>query len=341
MSTTSSQTPLTPERIMQMAWGYAPPLAIEAAIHLGVFDGLDGHAKSAEQIAAETRCSLRGITALLNLQVGLGLLEKTAGGSYHLTPESRTFLISSKPSFQGGLFRHMSNQLIPKWLELTKVVQTGKPVSTVNDPSDGSEFFMKFVEDIFPMSYPSARLLAEHLGTDNASTPITVLDLAAGSGVWGIALSQKSPNVRVRAVDWPRVLEVTRRVVERFGLSDRYSFAAGDLSDADFGAGHQIATLGHILHSEGETRSRALLRKTFKALAPGGTIAIAEFLVNKDRTAPAGSLIFALNMLVNTADGSTYSFEEIKDWLEEAGFTQARLLPSPGPSPLILANRPK
>ncbi len=341
MSATSSQTPLTPERILQMAWGYAPPLAIEAAIRLGVFDALDGLPKTAEGIAADTHSSLRGITALLNLQVGLGLLKKTADGRYALTPESETFLVSSKPGFHGGMFRHMSSQLMPQWLHLTEVVRTGKPATTVNDPSDGSEFFIKFVEDIFPMSYPSARLLAEHLGTDNVATPISVLDLAAGSGVWGIALAQKSPNVSVRAVDWPRVLDVTRRVVQRSGLSDRYTFAAGDLSDADFGAGHQIATLGHILHSEGETRSRALLQKTFQALAPGGTIAIAEFLVNEDRTAPTGSLIFALNMLVNTTDGNTYSFDEIKRWLEDAGFVQARLLPAAGPSPLILANRPQ
>ena len=81
-----------------------------------------------------------------------------------------------------------------------------------------------------------------------------------------------------------------------------------------------MATLGHILHSEGRERSRALLTKTFHALAPGGTIAIAEFLVNADRTGPLNALFFAVNMLVNTDSGDTYSFEEISSWLEEAGF---------------------
>jgi hypothetical protein len=112
------------------------------------------------------------------------------------------------------------------------------------------------------------------------------------------------------------------------------------LSSADFGSGHNVATLGHILHSEGETRSRSLLRKVYEALAPGGTIAIAEFLVNEDRTGPAGSLFFAANMLVNTDEGDTFSFGEIRDWLTEAGFTDARLLEAPGPSPLVLATKP-
>lgn len=172
------------------------------------------------------------------------------------------------------------------------------------------------------------------------NSPVSVLDLAAGSGVWGIALAQSAPHVRVRAVDWPQVLPVTRRTAERFGVGDRISFSEGDLQEADFGSGNHVATLGHILHSEGEQRSRALLKKTFRALAPGGTIAIAEFLVNADRTGPLSGLIFAVNMVVNTETGNTYSFEEIREWLTEAGFVDARQLPAPGPSPLILANKP-
>jgi ubiquinone/menaquinone biosynthesis C-methylase UbiE len=169
---------------------------------------------------------------------------------------------------------------------------------------------------------------------------VRVLDLAAGSGVWGIALAQSSPNVHVTAVDWPDVIAVTRKVAARFGMEDRFSFIAGDLLEADFGADHNVATLGHILHSEGPDRSRALVQKTFRALSSGGTIAIAEFLVNADRTGPVNGLFFAVNMLVNTENGDTYSFEEIASWLTEAGFFNARTVEAPGPSPLILATKP-
>jgi len=128
--------------------------------------------------------------------------------------------------------------------------------------------------------------------------------------------------------------------VARFGLTGQFSFVEGDLQQADFGTGHSVATLGHILHSEGIERSKALLMKTFNALASGGTIAIQEFLVNADRTGPLGGLIFAVNMLVNTDCGDTFSFEEISGWLSEAGFVDARTLDSHGPSPLILATKP-
>lgn len=337
---TPAAKPVTPERIAQIAWGYTPPLMIEAAIHHRVFDVLDAGPKTVDEVAAATGASVRGLRGIMNALVGLELLAKEGGDRYALTPESAAFLVQGKPGFQGGIFKHISRQLIPGWLHLSEVVGTGKPATAVNQEGEGQAFFEQFVEDIFPMSYPAAQALGDALGIAGASEPVAVLDLAAGSGVWGIALAQKSPQVRVTAVDWPNVLAVTRRVAERFGLGDRFRYVAGDLDAADFGTGYDIATLGHILHSEGEARSRALLKKTFAALKPGGTIAIAEMVPNEERTAPPFPLIFAVNMLINTEEGDTYPFGEIAGWLREAGFTQARTLDAPGPSPLILATKP-
>jgi hypothetical protein len=122
-------------------------------------------------------------------------------------------------------------------------------------------------------------------------------------------------------------------------VADRFRFAGGDLFAADFGGQHDLAVLGHILHTEGEERSRQLLSKVFATLAPGGTIAIAEWLVNETRTAPPHSLMFAVNMLLHSSDGDTFSFEEISSWLSQAGFHSPRLLDAPGVSSLILATK--
>jgi ubiquinone/menaquinone biosynthesis C-methylase UbiE len=351
MTRLSIPTPaqVTPERIMQFAWGYVPPLVLEAAIRHRVFDTLDEGPKSVSEVSAATGASERGLAAIMNALVGLGFLAKNERAVYSLTPESAAFLVSTKPAFQGGMIRHCSEHLIPRWLNLNEVVATGLPVSAVNQEDSGSDFFQNFVNDIFPQSYPAAKALAQHFNANGQSietlaqplrVPIRVLDLAAGSGVWGIALAQSSERIHVTAVDWPGVIPVTQKTVARFGLSGRFTFVEGDLQQADFGDGHNLATLGHILHSEGEKRSRALLARTFESLAPGGTIAIAEFVVNADRTGPVNALFFAVNMLVNTDTGDTYSFEEISSWLTEAGFINPRTLESPGPSPLILATKP-
>jgi hypothetical protein len=336
----STSAPVTPERIMQFGWSYVPTMVLEAAIRHRVFDVLDAGPKTVKETAVATGASERGLRAIMNVLVGLNFLAKTDGQRYALTPESETFLVSTKPSFQGGILKHTSEQLVPKWLQLNEIVGSGRPATSVNQEGSGSDFFQKFVVDIFPMSYPSALALAKHLELGKSGAAVRVLDLAAGSGVWGIALAQSSDHVVVTDVDWVEVLPATRETVARFGLTERFKFVAGDLLTADFGSGYNVATLGHILHSEGEARGRSLLRKTFEALAPGGTIAIAEFLVNEDRTGPVMSLFFAANMLVNTDNGDTFSFGEIGAWLTEAGFTNARLLEVPGPSPLILATKP-
>jgi ubiquinone/menaquinone biosynthesis C-methylase UbiE len=333
------KNPVTPERIMQFAWGYAPTLIIQAAVQHHVFDLLDESPKSIKELARKNGASARGLTAIANALVGFGLLTR-AGDRYRLTPESAAFLVSNKPGYLGALYNHMSQQILPKWVQLPEVVRSGKPADLVNEPKRGAQFFAQFVEAIFPMSYMAARALGEHLQISKTKKPISVLDIATGSGVWGIALAEQSKLVSISGVDWPEVLKITKKVAKKRGVGDRLKMIPGDLLKVDFGTGHQVATLGHILHSEGRERSRQLLRKVFKALESGGTIAIAEFMPNDTRTGPPAPLIFAVNMLVNTTAGDTFTFAEMSQWLREAGFTKPRQLEVGGVSPLILATKP-
>src|ERR1700685_3238075 len=219
--TTSVAAPVTPERIMQFAWGYVPPLLLEAAIQHRIFDVLDSGPKTLAEVHKETGASERGLSSVMNALLGLDFLAKDKQGRFSLTPESAAFLVSTKPGFMGGMIRHGSEQLIPQCLHLNEIVATGQPAASVNQEGPGSDFFQRFVDDIFPLSYPAAQTLSRHLSTNGSAAPVRVLDLAAGSGVWGIAQAQGSEQVSVTAVDWPDVIPVTRRTVTRFGLADR------------------------------------------------------------------------------------------------------------------------
>jgi 3-hydroxy-5-methyl-1-naphthoate 3-O-methyltransferase len=332
---------VTPQRIMQFAWGFAAPLVIDAALRHRVFDVLDSGPKTVAELAGATGASARGLRAILDALVGLELLTRQAD-RYAITPESSTFLVSSKPLFHGGLIKHLNRQISENWKKLPQIVASGKPATEVNDTEAGADFFREFVEDLFPMNFPAAKALADHLAQagGDANRPLKVLDLAAGSGVWGIAIAQRLPQARITAVDWPKVAQVTQDVARRHGVGDRLTTLPGDLLEVDFGRGYNVATLGHILHSEGEARSRRLLAKVFDALAPGGTIAIAEFMPNDDRTGPPIPLLFGVNMLVHTQEGDVFTFPQLATWLREAGFKDARKLEAPAPSPLILATSP-
>jgi SAM-dependent methyltransferase len=331
---------VTPQRLMELSFAYAPPLIISAAVSNRVFDSLEDGAKTAEQVAEKTGASARALRILMNALIGLGLLKKDRQAKYSLTPESAAFLLSKNPGTHAGFFGTIAPNIISRWLRLSDIVREGRPTVAVNQETEGTEFFSQLVENIIPLSYPSAQRLADHLKLAKAKNEIRALDIGAGSGIWGIALTQKSPQVRVTAVDWAGMIPTTKRITQKFGVGARFNYIEGDMLEANFGTGYDIVTLGHILHSEGEDRSRKLLAKTFRALKSGGTVAIAEWLVNDDRTKPLPSLMFAVQMLVNTEKGDTFSFNEIKGWLEEAGFKKVRKLGAPGPSPLILATKP-
>jgi len=339
MSASSTPT-VRPDRIMEMVWGYAPPIILATAVQLRVFDELDRGPKTITELAKATGNSERGLRILANALVGFQFLSKSSDSRYALTPESAAFLVSSKPGFLGKFAEMSGLKMIQTWLPLPEVVRTGKPNTAINQQDSGEGFFQELVEPIFAMSYPATQVAAQALRISEAKSPIKILDIGAGSGVWGIGLAQQSSQVRVTAQDLPGVLDVTRQMATRFGLADRFSYLPGDFHAMDFGTGYNLVTLGHILHMESVDQNRQLLKKAASALAPKGTVVISEFLVNPDRSGPPMGLIFAVNMLAHTDHGDTFSFEEISGWLKEAGLVNPRKIEPGGPVGLVLADRP-
>lgn len=337
MATTAHSS--IPDRLLQIAWGFAPVLIIQSALQNRLFDVLERRPLALPAIAKAAGVSGRGAKAVLNALVGLQLLKKQ-GERYSLTPESRTFLVASSRQYYGAYFRHMAAQLMPQWLNLPEITKTGLPTLETNQETSGSEHFAKFVDALFNLSFGVATKVGEHLGVRKCKAPLTVLDIGAGSGVWGIALAQLSVKVAIRAVDFPKVLKITRQFAERWKVTERMVTVPGDFIEADFGKGHQVAALGHILHSEGPARIKTLLKKVYNSLAPGGTIVIQEFVPSNDRMGPPPALIFAVNMLVNTRAGDTYTFKEISQWLKAAGFIKMRQFDAGSVSPVILATKP-
>lgn len=326
-------------QLREIAWGFGPALVAETALKLGLFDCLERTPSDVPALSAYTGCSERGLRATLNVLVGIGLLNIDSSGRFTLTATSRALLVSTKPDFQGGALQNIS-ETIRIWLRLTEAVRTGMPVANFEQECSTGTHWKESVEGLFRLNYPATVVLARKLNLKYAGRPIRVLDVAAGSGVWGIGLAKASQFVRVTAIDRAPVLEVASRIAKNRGVEDQVLLVPGDVHTVDLGSGYDVIVMGHILHSEGEKRSRDLLIKAFNAVRPGGSIVIADFLVNNDRSAPLLSLLFAVWMLLTTENGETFSFEEIDLWLRDAGFSETELVAAPAPSPLIIARRP-
>ena len=143
---------VTPERLMELGFAYAPPLIISAGVSNKVFDSLEHGGKTSEQIAEETGASARALQILMNALVGLDLLKKNRQGKYSLTQESAAFLLNNRPGTHAGFFGTITPQLISRWLRLSDIVRKGRPAVAVNQETEGTEFFSQLVENIIPMS---------------------------------------------------------------------------------------------------------------------------------------------------------------------------------------------
>ena len=168
----SKKKQVTPERLMQFGFAYAPPLIIGAAVTNKVFDTLESGGKTIEQVSKTTGASQRGLRAIMNALVGLELLKKDRQGKYSLTPESEAFLVSGKPGTLAGFFAMAKTHIVPDWLHLNEAVKTGAPPIALNRETQGPQFFSVLVENIIPMSYPAATALGQALNLTKRREPV-------------------------------------------------------------------------------------------------------------------------------------------------------------------------
>lgn len=323
-----------PELIFKTYWGFAASKALAVAVELDLFTAIHNRHNSAEKLSKHLKTPLRSIHILLDALVGVGLLTKSKL-AYLLTAESKTYLVKSEPHYLGHIFSRMDDNF-KLWPHLSEVVKAGKHVNGV-DYATKVQFYSQLARDIFPTSYASSIQAAKKLGIGKSLKGLKVLDIACGSGAWGIAFALADKTVRVTAQDYPEVLDVTRQYIKRFRLDNQYSFLPGDLHQVDFGKSQYDAIwLGHICHCLGELDSRKLLKKCFEALKPGGRLLIGEFVPNDLRTADSVTLLFALQMLLDTPSGDVFSLKEFKRWLGLTGFKKVSALKALYPASVVI-----
>ena len=335
--------PVAPDRIMQMAWGFALTRALSTSLELELFRHVAEGKRTPAELSKACAATPRGVAMLVDALVGVGLLLRAGAGReapVSLAPDTDLFLVKGKPSYLGDFVLFHSSFIDAQWRSLTPTVRTGRPPVALDRPAEGVPVWHQLVDSLFALGFRAAQQVGRELEARHPGKALRLLDVAAGSGVWGIGAATTNPRLRATFQDLPETLTHATRWVERMGLGDRADYLPGDLRETDFGtARFDAAILGHICHSEGAEASRRLFAKVARALTPGGTIVVVEFVPNPDRNGPSLPLLFALNMLVNTTEGDTFTFPEYAAWLAAAGFRDVRQVDAPAPSPLIFATK--
>jgi SAM-dependent methyltransferase len=321
--------------ILGKARGFWEARILMTAAELDVFSLLQDAPKTAEQICTELSSDRRGTEALLNALVSLRLLVKE-NGAFRTRPGFEEALSLSAPETVLPMILHMA-QLWNRWGRLTEIVLGGKESQSVEAAERDAEGVKAFIGAMHTIGRGMARGVISRL---DLSDRRNMIDVGGGSGVYTIAALRAAPQMCATVFDRPLVTEIAREKIDEEGLLDRVTLVSGDFYNDPLPGGHDLALLSAVIHQNDSAQNLALYRKVFDALMPGGTVVIRDHVMSDDHTEPVAGALFAINMLVNTPGGSTYSFGEIGEDLKTAGFTDPKLLHRGEMDSLVTARRP-
>ncbi len=326
---------VSPDKIMQYVRGHWAAATLSAAVAHSIFTHLESGRATPEAIAKGGGLSLRGVEALLDALVGMALVERTGDG-YRNTREASAYLVEGKPGYLGAIARRSLHDL-DAWKTLPEAVRAGGAGERAF-PTDGDDpRWKEQVAFLAPLAVPPAEAAVRRLGFTRAGAR-AVLDVGGGSGIFTTVLLRANPAARATQVDFPSVNAFAKRFVAALGVGDRFQTIDGDYHEVELGeAAYDVVVLSHVSHLEGRAGNAALFPRLRRALKPGGTLVINDFVVDDGREGPSGALLFHVHALLYSREGATYRMSDYRTWLGEAGFIEIGAEPAPGGMTLIFA----
>jgi len=293
---------------------------ILSASELDFFSKLDGNFVSAKELAEMSDLDERATTRILDCLVTYDLLEKE-NNRYRAT-EKGSQLSSLNRESRLPMVKHM-NHIWNNWSRLTDVIKKGtnpylRPVVDSESKADRNAF-------IGAIHVAASHISTKIADTYNLSDFKKLLDIGGGSGAYTIAFLKKNPQLNAVIFDLKDVIPITKEIIRENNFQDRVKFVVGNFYVDDLPPGCDIALLSAIIHQNSPQQNVELYRKIYQALDPGGTLIIRDHVMDESRTSPPAGALFALNMLVNTQAGDTYTFMEVKNTLNIAGFIEVKL----------------
>jgi len=318
-----------PGIVFDMLLSYQRTAALRTAVELDVFRAIGEGPGDAASIAKQCAISERGARILCDFLTINGILLKE-GAHYKHTATSATFLDPRSPVCIASTARFLGDPaLVEPFNHLAEIVRSGHTsLEGEGTVEPDNPVWVSFAESMAPLAALSAPGLAAAALGDKTGA-VSVLDIAAGHGLYGIAVAKANPEARVVGADWANVLAVAERNAQKAGVADRFSKLAGSAFDVEFAGPYDIVLLTNFLHHFDQSTCIRLLKKVRAAMKPGGRAATLEFVPNDDRITPPMAAAFAMTMLGTTGSGDAYTFAELKQMYEAAGFHDVTLHPIP------------
>ena len=322
---------LNPGKLLDISGKYWTTCTLHAGVKLDVFSAIGKKSLTSDEIAEKISTDERATAMLLNALTAMDLLQKK-GNTFANTELSTEFLSKDSSRYVGYMIMH-HHHLVEAWSQLHQAVRTGSSVRARASFSD-EEMREGFIMGMFNMAMSIAPRLVPLI---DLSSYRHLLDLGGGPGTYAIHFCLANPDLSATVYDLETTRPFAEKTIEKFNLSERIGFTAGDYVEEKITGSYDAAWMSHILHGEGSETCRKIIKKTVGALNPGGLLVVHDFILNNTMDSPLFPALFSLNMLIGTDNGQAYSEEQIKDMLAGAGLKDIQRIPfkSPNDSGLI------
>jgi len=310
----------------ELDWRWA--ILLGTAVRDGLLEAVSHAPKTSDEVADELGLDRRATFAVLSALAELGILSEGENGFRLKDEHYGPLLDDSDPKYAGGRVVHRF-ELIGKWSEIPKILRTGEPVEDRTQANFAGTPTM--ARAMRGGGKESADEISAMLLPRLPENP-RILDVGGGSGANAESFARHGAKVTV--FDRAEVIEVTGRFLSEAGVAT----VSGDMNEGLPEGTFDAVYFGNTSHLYGPEENKKLFRRIRESLAPGGMIAIREFV----RGMSEDAALFAINMLVLSSSGGTYSAEEYTSWLVGAGLEDAEAVPIPGRTTcLVLARKPR
>ncbi len=312
-------TPANPQEILSLARNFMECRVLLTGAELDIFTLLATPAKSPE-LAQRQGWHERPLTVVLDALAAMGMLIKT-DGHYQTDPGLLPLLDSSSPKSVLPMVKHAATIWV-NWSNLTRIVTETGHADKIPARFDGDDQ-KAFIGAMHVVGRQHAPAVVQAVRPGQARR---LLDVGGASGTYTMAFLEASPRMTATIFDLPDVVEMGRARIAGSNLADRIDFLSGNFYTDTLPSGYDLALLSAIIHQNSQEQNLALYKKILPALIPGGRLVIRDHVMKQNKTAPKSGALFAINMLVGTPGGGTYTFEEIQAGLAEAGFEKIGLI---------------